>query len=171
MAISDGLLGEFDHEMQTTRRMLERVPVERVAWKPHQKSTALGELADHVARIPGYAIPVFTLPELDAQALAPRDGGPFTRDNLLRRFDENVARSRAALGAAGDDTMLVPWTFRLGDRVIFTLPRLAAYRTFVMSHLIHHRAQLGVYLRMNDVPLPGTYGPSADEPLPASAPR
>jgi uncharacterized damage-inducible protein DinB len=165
MAISDGLLGEFDHEMKTTRRMLERVPVGQAAWKPHQKSTSLGDLADHVSRIPGYAIPVLTQPELEARALAPEAGGALSREGLLNRFDTNVTRSRAALAAATDETMFVPWTFRLGDRVIFTLPRLAAYRSFVMSHLIHHRAQLGVYLRMNDVPLPGTYGPSADEPV------
>ena len=166
MAINQGLLGEFDHEMENTRRTLERVPEEKFGWKPHPKSGTMIWLAGHVAQIPGWGKETFTLESLD---IAP-EGKPMTppeapksRQELLALFDRCVAAGRAALAAASDEAMMKPWSLLAGGKTIFTMPRVAVWRGFVMNHLIHHRAQLGVYLRLNDVPVPATYGPSADE--------
>lgn len=150
--------------MQNTRRTLERVPYDKADWKPHTKSMAMGPLARHVAMLPGMGVPVLTTAELDLGGERPQATVTSTEE-LLKLFDRNVAATRKALAGAEDTGFKAPWTLRAGDRVIFTLPRLAAWRTFVMNHGIHHRAQLGVYLRLNDIPVPGIYGPSADEPL------
>jgi uncharacterized damage-inducible protein DinB len=166
MGLSQSLLPEFDHEMANTRKVLERVPENRGDFRPHPKSMALGRLAGHLAELPGFAASALTTESLD---FAPVGGPPRTpyvmtsRKELLDRFDAGVAGARAALAAATDEELDRPWTLSVGGRKIFTLPRKAALRGFVLSHSIHHRAQLGVYLRMNDVPVPGLYGPSADE--------
>jgi uncharacterized damage-inducible protein DinB len=162
MTISAGLLGEFDHEMQNTRRTLERVPYDKATWKPHAKSASMGELARHLTHLPGLGIPVLTTPALDVAAERPRGEVSSTAD-LLRLFDQNVAATRKALSDTADADFRTPWTLNAGTRTLWTLPRMAAWRGFVMNHIIHHRAQLGVYLRLNDVPVPGIYGPSADE--------
>lgn len=150
--------------MKGTRHTLERVPFDKADWKPHAKSKAMGALAQHVAILPGMGVPVLTATEFDVGGERSQATITSTAE-LLKLFDQNVAATRKTLAAADDAGFKAPWTLRAGDRVIFTLPRLAAWRTFVMSHGIHHRAQLGVYLRLNGIPVPGIYGPSADEPL------
>jgi uncharacterized damage-inducible protein DinB len=162
MSISAGLLAEFDHEMQNTRRTLERVPFDKAAWKPHTKSTSMGGLARHLTQLPGLGIPVLTMTALDVAAERPQGEVSSTAD-LLKLFDKNVAAARKALSDTPDADFRTPWTLNVGAKALWTLPRIAAWRGFVMNHIIHHRAQLGVYLRLNDVPVPGIYGPSADE--------
>jgi len=166
MALSDSLLPEFDHEMANTRKTLERVPEEKFAWKPHEKSTALGRLASHLAEIPGW-VP-HTL-EQDSFDVSPPGGTAHqslqaqTRAELLQMFDKNVAAARALISSTSDERLRKPWTLLSGGKTVFSLPRIAVLRGFVMNHSIHHRAQLGVYLRLNGVPVPAIYGPSADE--------
>lgn len=166
MAIKDAFLPEFDLEMQKTRKCLERVPEDKFGWKPHEKSMPLGRLVSHLADIPNYGTATVTLDSLD---FAPPGGEPrktaqhSTRQSLLDAFDQNVAEARAQIENASDEHLTKPWSLLAGGKTIFTLPRAAVLRTFMMSHAIHHRAQLGVYLRLNDVPVPAVYGPSADE--------
>jgi uncharacterized damage-inducible protein DinB len=158
----DALLSEFDHEMTVTRKLLERVPEDRFEWKPHPKSYSLGQLAQHVATIPMWGAMTLNEPEIDLSGFPPRD--PLrTRADVLALFDGNVATTRAALVGKNDVELKAPWALKRDGHVIFSMPKQGVWRSFVMSHLIHHRAQLGVYLRMQDVPLPSTYGPSADE--------
>ena len=162
MAITDALLPEFDHEMAVTRKLLERVPEDRFAWKPHPKSMSLVELSTHVATIPSWGVPTLNQSELDL-------GGQnvntpvSSRADLLARFDKNVADTRAALVGKTDAEMMAIWSLKSHGQKMFTMPKAAVWRGFVMNHVIHHRAQLGVYLRLNDVAVPGMYGPSADE--------
>ena len=162
MGIADSLLPEFDHEMTVTRKLLERVPEDKLDWQPHQKSMTLGRLAQHVATIPMWGSVTLNQSELDLggnqQPEVMRQ-----RDQMLATFDQHVANTRAALVGRGDGEMMAPWTLKRDGHTIFSMPKVAVWRSFVMSHLIHHRAQLGVYLRMHDVPLPSMYGPSADE--------
>ena len=166
MPISKMILPEFDHEMANTRKTLERVPEDKFAWKPHEKSMSLGGLSTHLANIPSWTAQTFDRDELD---IAPPGEPPLrmaeakTRPELLAAFDKNVASARAALEAAGDENWQGKWSLLMGVNPIFSLPRTAVMRGFVMNHLIHHRAQLGVYLRLLDVPVPSIYGPSADE--------
>lgn len=162
MPLAQSLLPEFDHEMRSTRTVLERVPAEHAAWKPHDKSFALGDLALHVAQLPVWAVITMQTTEFDLGAPRDDDRSWKGRDALLATFDESVKNARAAIAAAGDDTLLAPWTLRRGEQVVFSLPRIAVLRSFVMNHLIHHRGQLSVYLRLRDVPLPEVYGPTAD---------
>ena len=165
MALRDTLLPEYDAEMANTRKCLERLPDEKLGFKPHGKSWPMGSLASHLARIPTWAHYTLTMPELDLAAhQAPDQNTPFTSTAaLLSAFDRHVAEGRAAIASAGDDVMAQPWTLKMGSQVFFTLPKAAVLRTFVFSHLVHHRAQLTIYLRLNDIPVPGMYGPSADE--------
>lgn len=161
MALNEPLLPEFDQEAASTRLLLERVPVQDADWKPHPKSMALGALAVHVANLAAWLGMTLTSTELDIAVSPPP--APFTTvEALLAAFDKNVAASRAALARADDADFAVPWSLKSGDQVHFTLPRAVIVRSFILSHLIHHRAQLGVYLRLRDVPLPPCYGPTAD---------
>ena len=165
MKLSESLLPEFDREMANTRKVLERVPEDKLTWKPHAKSFSMGALATHVAMIPGWGVfrlaqDSFDLAAPGAQQPPPPAG---SRKELLELFDRNVAAYRAALVAADDARLFAPWSLVKGSQTIFTMPRLAVLRSIVMNHSIHHRAQLGVYLRLNDVPVPAIYGPSADE--------
>ena len=162
MTIVDALLPEFDHEMGVTRRVLERVPEDRFTWKPHPKSMSLVELSTHVATIPSWGVATLNQPELELGGQN-RNTPAASRTDLLARFDENVAATRAALVGKTDAEMTVVWSLKTNGQKVFTMPRLAVWRSFVLNHLIHHRAQLGVYLRLNDVPVPAMYGPSADE--------
>ena len=157
-------LGDLNHELATTRRVLERVPDEHLGWKPHEKSFSLGDLATHVAQIAYWITVTVTQDELDA-ANAPRTQSPASSEELLRRFDEYAAEAREAVQNADESTFGNTWTLRAGDHVILQMPRLAVLRSFCISHMIHHRGQLSVYLRLNDVPLPSIYGPSADTPM------
>ncbi len=166
MPINQALLVEFDHEMANTRRTLERVPEEKFGWKPHAKSGTMIWLAGHVAQIPSWGKETF---ERDSLDIAPpgqppqQPKVPRSQKELLELFERSVAAGRAALAKASDEQMMQPWSLLATEKTIFTLPRIAVFRGFVMSHLIHHRAQLGVYLRLNDVAVPAIYGPSADE--------
>lgn len=167
MAISAMLLPEFDQEVAITRTFLERVPDDKFSWQPHEKSMTLGRLAAHVAEIPGWAKVTMTLPELN---LAPPRGPamqpwtPASRAEILAQFEKNIVDGRQAIADAPDDAYPAPWSLLVGEQTIFTMPRAAVLRGMVMNHLVHHRAQLGVYLRLLDIPVPKTYGPSADEP-------
>ncbi len=152
--------------MSNTRKTLERVPDDKFAWKPHEKSMTLGRLSGHLAEMPGWGIYTLSSASMD---LAPVDGPPVqspqpkNRQEVLALFDKGVAEMRAALAAAKDDQLLKPWSLLAGGKPIFTMPRIAVIRGMILNHGIHHRAQLGVYLRLNNLPVPALYGPSADE--------
>ena len=163
MTILDALLPEFDHEMATTRRVLERAPDAQFNWKPHDKSMSLGELSGHLANIPFWCTATLQDTSLDL-AQYPRPVPPGSRTDLLKGFDERLAAARARLVATTDPEFLVPWTLKHGDQEFFTMPRISVLRTLVMNHMVHHRGQLTVYLRLNNVPVPAVYGPTADEP-------
>jgi uncharacterized damage-inducible protein DinB len=166
MTIGKSLLGEFDQEMQGTRKVLERVPDDKWNWKPHDKSGTVGWLAGHVATIPGWITMTIQSEELD---YAPVDGPSYeppkigNRKELLAAFDDDVAKARKALESVSDQEIMKNWKLLAGGKEIFTLPRVVCIRSMVMNHLIHHRAQLTVYFRLLGVPVPGLYGPSADE--------
>jgi uncharacterized damage-inducible protein DinB len=166
MAIRDSFLPEFDHEMQTTRRTLERVPEDKASWKPHDTSMSMARLAGHVAEMPGFAAATF---QGDSFDFAPAGAPPAqptvmtSRAQLLEIFDKNVASARAAILKASDEELHKTWTLMSGGKTIFSLPRVAVLRTMILNHIIHHRGQLSVYLRMNKVPVPSIYGPSGDE--------
>jgi uncharacterized damage-inducible protein DinB len=166
MPISQSLLPEFENEMAGTRKTLERVPEDKFAWKPHPKSWPLVNLATHVAQIPGWGKMTMDVEQLDIAPPGqppPQPVIPRSRQEILDLFEKNVADARAALSAAPDEAFMKTWTLLSGGKVILAMPRIAIWRGFVMNHLIHHRAQLGVYLRLNDIPVPSLYGPSADE--------
>jgi uncharacterized damage-inducible protein DinB len=156
------LLPEFDQEMANTRKALERVPDAKLDFKPHEKSSSLRELAGHVANLPTWTGVTLTTTELDLDGPFDRTL-PSDREGILAHFDQAVASARSVLEKTTAEDMKVNWTLRSGDQVWFTQPRSDIFRSFVMSHLIHHRAQLTVYLRLLDIPVPGMYGPSADE--------
>ena len=162
MPLVDALLPEFDHEMTVTRKLLERVPEGQFDWKPHQKSMSLGQLAQHVATIPTWGKVAMSQDDFDMASNQRAEQLP-TRADILSLFDRNVSDARAALVGKGDGEMMAPWALKRGAHTIFSMPKASVWRSFVMNHLIHHRAQLGVYLRMHDIPLPSVYGPSADE--------
>jgi uncharacterized damage-inducible protein DinB len=168
MSISQSLLPEFDQEFANTRKMLERVPDDRLAWKPHPKSMSMGGLATHIAEVPGW---MGTTIVQDSFDVAPPDGPKYVRQDLksrkeiLEMFDKNLPVARAALANSTDAQLMAPWTMLKGGQKIFSMPRIAVVRSFLLNHNVHHRAQLSVYLRLNDVPVPGMYGPSADEVL------
>ena len=162
MAIKDALLPEFDHEMQVTRKVLARVPDGKVDWKPHDKSMSFGRLAGHLAEIPGWVKESLMQDGVDI-------GGGFTpkvfttRDEVLARFDALVTSGRSMLDAATDAQFMAPRTLKDKGQEIFTLPKVAVIRAWVLNHTVHHRGQMSVYLRLNDLPVPAIYGPSADE--------
>jgi uncharacterized damage-inducible protein DinB len=162
MPIAQMLLPEFDQEMANTRKMLERVPDGKFMFKPHEKSMTLGRLAAHTAEIPSYATATLSVERMDFTGNE-KPFSPTTRKETLDAFDKHVAESRELLSKASDEDLMKIWTLTYKGQQIFSMPRSAVLRSMVMSHLIHHRAQLGVYLRMNNVEIPGMYGPSADE--------
>ncbi|HEU5211036.1 MAG TPA: DinB family protein [Longimicrobiales bacterium] len=166
MSFIRDLLPEFDEEMRTTRRALERVPAHRGEWKPHPKSFPLGHLAQLVASMPSWTTTMLRETELD---LTKGGGYSFeTTEALLARFDRGVQEARLAIQEAKDGDMSVPWSLKMGDQVLLTLPRQVVVRQHI-NHLVHHRGQLSVYLRLLDVPVPSMYGPTADEPWGAQA--
>lgn len=166
MTLADALLPEFDREMKTTRTYLERFPEARAGYKPHEKSMSMSRLASHLTEIPTWATSTFTTDELD---MNPAGGTPTKRAEhrtsaeLLAHFDRNVAEARAALAGATDAEHTRGWSLKNAGQTYFTMPKGVVLRTWVLSHLIHHRAQLSVYYRLNGVPVPATYGPTADE--------
>jgi uncharacterized damage-inducible protein DinB len=163
MSIASAILPEFDHEMANTRRTLERIPEDKLEFKPDPKSMSLGRLAGHIAEMPGWGSLTIQTDGLD---MVPGQFTPLTatsRQQVLAEFDKNIASARAALETATDEGMMQPWTLSVSGTKIFTMPRIGVIRTMVLSHVIHHRAQLTVYFRMNGIPVPALYGPSADE--------
>jgi uncharacterized damage-inducible protein DinB len=163
MKISDVLLPEFDQEMASTRKTLERIPEDKLAWKPHEKSMTLGRLAGHVAELPGFGSTVIGTDSLDFSSGNYKPLIAASRQQVLEAFDKNVTAARTAIAGASDEHYMQPWSLALAGKTIFTAPRVGALRGMMLNHIIHHRAQLGVYLRLNDVAVPSIYGPSADE--------
>jgi uncharacterized damage-inducible protein DinB len=155
---------DLEKELATTRKVIERIPEDQFAWKPHEKSFNLGALATHVANLVGFQSQIMESDGID-RAAVPRDLNVLTKSEILARLDENTAKAKAALARLTDADLERPWTFRAGDRVFFSSPKSAALRNAGINHMIHHRAQLGVYLRLLGVPVPGSYGPTADEPF------
>jgi uncharacterized damage-inducible protein DinB len=165
MTITEMFLPQFDQEMAGTRKTLERVPIDKLDWKPHEKSMPLGRLAAHLAELPGYATTVI---ETDSLNLSTRSYTPLavtSRNQLLEAFEKKASEARAAIAGASDDHLMKPWSMEYQGKTLFTLPRAYVIRSMMLSHLIHHRAQLGVYLRLNNIPVPAIYGPSADEAI------
>jgi uncharacterized damage-inducible protein DinB len=166
MALTDALLPEFDMEMASTRKTLERVPLARMSWKPHEKSMTMGRLASHLAETVGWLGDTLASDSFD---MAPPGGEPMkayegeTPEAILEAFDKNANRAREALSGATDEALRKPWSLLKGGETLFTAPKIGIIRTWVLNHSIHHRAQLGVYLRLNDIAVPSIYGPSADE--------
>jgi len=165
MKISDILLQDYDNEISNTRRTLERVPEGKNDWKCHDKSMAMGRLAMHCATLPMFGHYIIEDEGMDmANSKRPQSSLVFTtREEALKQFDEAAAKCRASLAAASDEALTTPWKFSFGEQIISHGPRSRAFRQLFFDHLIHHTAQLGVYLRLNDVPVPALYGPSADE--------
>ena len=163
MAINDLLLNEFDEEIKKTRTMLERVPEDKKDFAPHPKSSPLGKLAPHIAQLAGFGLSILTTPELDF-ATAKFKPLPFeSSKQLVSALDEGAAKVRTALQNTKDDAWTEPWKLSANGTPIFEGSRFLAYRQMFLNHIVHHRAQLGVYLRLNEKPVPATYGPSADD--------
>ena len=165
--LAQSLVAEFDQECATTRKHLERAATDRFDWAPHEKSMRFGRLASHLAELPNWACMTIEQDEFD---MAPTDGEQMqplqctTTEEVLSAFDENVAKAREAIGGASDDVLMSDWTLKKGGETMMTMPKIAVLKTFAISHSIHHRGQLSVYLRLCGIPVPQTYGPTADEP-------
>jgi uncharacterized damage-inducible protein DinB len=164
MAIIDGMLQELEQEAQRTRRVLERVPADQLAWRPHPKARTLGELALHVAIVPGAVAELIASPS-PAQAPDFTDPSPQSASELIPALDESIAKAKKVLGGMDDASLMATWRMLQGERELFAVPRLALLRSIMLNHWYHHRGQLTVYLRELDVPIPSIYGPSADENL------
>lgn len=162
MALKDGLLAEFDHEMGTTRRVLERVPDDKLSWKPHAKSMSIGGLAAHLAGLPEWGGVILNQDGVDLDATPPSRTEKPSRAAILEAFDAATKQTRALLDKT-DGELMARWTLSRAGHEIFSMPRMSVFRTFVLYHIVHHRGQLSVYLRLNDIALPAIYGPSADE--------
>jgi uncharacterized damage-inducible protein DinB len=165
MSTADLLLQDFDVEIANTRRTLERVPNDKPDWVPHEKSMKLGKLAMHCATMPLFGFYIMEDDGMDmTKSTRPQASLAFeSRELCLQRLDESAAKCRAALAAASDEDLKKVWPFSFGERMISNVPRSMTYRMMFFNHLVHHTAQLGVYLRLNDIPVPALYGPSADE--------
>lgn len=163
MRISDVFLPEFDMEMQKTRTMLDRVPEGKGDYRPHQKSTPMAKLAGHIAQLPSIAVPIAQQSELDFATAGMKPLVMESRKQLLAAFEDNAKKGRAAITSLGDDAWQQNWKLLAGGKLIIEGTKLILYRQMCLDHIIHHRSQLGVYLRLNDVPLPAMYGPSADD--------
>jgi uncharacterized damage-inducible protein DinB len=167
MSYADTILPEYDQEMASARKVLERIPQDKLNWKAHPKSNTIGWNANHLAEIPGWVKGTLTQVEWE---IAPPGGEPYRSPNLatvkeiLDLFDRNVAEGRRAIQSVRDEDLNVNWSLLKGGQPILTMTRAAVIRSFVLNHLIHHRAHLCVYLRLNNVPVPGMYGPSGDDP-------
>ena len=162
MAIIDGMLQELEQEAQTTRRVLERVPDNQLAWRPHEKARTLGELALHIAIVPG-SVAELVATQSTVQAPKFTDPNPKSASELIPTLDESIAKAKKLLGGMDDTALMSTWRMMQGERELFALPRIALLRSIMLNHWYHHRGQLTVYLRELDVPIPSIYGPSADE--------
>ena len=167
MSIAQSLLPEFDQEMEATRKVLERVPTDKLDWGPHEKSMTFRQLATHVANLPSWTQITLQQDEFDVEPPGGEAWTPPEVDStadLLAMFDQNTTSARKALAAVGDDVFMQSWTLKKAGESLFSAPKAGVLRRFVMNHLIHHRGQLTVYLRLIGVPVPQTMGPTADEP-------
>lgn len=164
MTLGQMLLPEFDQEMANTRKILELVPDDKLDWKIHEKSNTIGWLANHLSDIPGWTIATIHQDEWD-EGEAEKPEITHSREAYLKTFDKNVAEARDALENVDDQTIMKNWRFLYNGQEIFTLPKLAVIRTWVINHIIHHRGIMTVYYRVNDIPVPGMYGPSADDQM------
>lgn len=168
MGLAKILLSELEYEAAVTRKCIERFKDDQLGWKPHPKSMSAGHLISHLAEIPAWIAPTLKGTELD---LSPPGGTPYTPPlqasvaEVLAKFDQAVAEGKEVLAGAEDSSFGEPWSLLAGGHTIFTMPRAAVMRSFVLSHMIHHRGQLSVYLRLLDIPVPSIYGPSADEQM------
>ncbi|HYE94938.1 MAG TPA: DinB family protein [Rubricoccaceae bacterium] len=160
------LFGDLWNEFATTRRVIERVPPDRLDWRPHPKSWPLGALATHLATLPLWLRGMVEGDDFDLATLPPGGQAIPSHDEILQRFDQEVGALRTAFDAMDDEALLRPWTLRRGEHTILTVPKGAILRQLGVSHIVHHRGQLSVYLRLLDVPVPNIYGPTADEPAP-----
>lgn len=163
MTISQLLLPEFDREMASTRKILACVPDDKLGYQPHEKSMTLGRLATHVAELPRWAVRAITTESFEIVRTKPNVAG--SQAELLATFEKAAAEAREAINGAADEQLSVEWSLMFGGRRMLTMPRFMVVRTMMMNHLIHHRAQLGVFLRLNHIAIPGMYGPSADESM------
>ena len=164
MAVKNGLISELKHESANTRKMLERIPADKYTWKPHPKSTELLKLAAHLANNPVWIRRITDAKEFDFSKMPPAAAPAYKNaDDVLALFDKNIADAIKALEGTTDEALTEHYTLRNGEKVLFTMPRVAVIRSFALSHSIHHRGQLSVYLRLLDIPVPGMYGPSADD--------
>ena len=161
--IASAFIAEIQQEAAVARKCLERIPAEKFDWKPHEKSMAFGSLASHVAEMFGWTGATLQHPELDFAKMDYKPLDPASNEDLVEFFDKTVAEAIDVLRNTPDEVFMEPWTLRNGETVYFTLPKVAVMRSMVMNHIIHHRGQLSVYLRLNDIPVPSIYGPSADE--------
>ena len=163
MSICEPFAAELEQEAKTTRRLLERVPEESLGWKPHEKSMSLGQLAGHVAQLPTLLVPALTEDEFDFAVAGWKPFSPQSTAELVEQHDANVKAAAEALRGQADERMGEKWKLKSGDQVLFEMPRALVVRFVGLNHVVHHRGQLSVYLRLLDVPLPSIYGPSADE--------
>jgi len=161
--IANGLIQELEQEAATTRKVLERIPADKFDWKPHEKSMTMGRLATHVAEMHGWTKPTVEDPELDFAKMDYKPFEPKTTEELVAHLDKNVNEAIEVLKTISDDAWHDEWSLRNGEQVYFTIPKIAVMRGMVLNHIVHHRGQLSVYLRLNDIPVPAMYGPSADE--------
>jgi uncharacterized damage-inducible protein DinB len=161
MAMIEGMLQELEQEAQTTKRVLERVPQAHLGWKPHEKSMSLGQLALHIATVPGNVAQMIAQPSMQRPAFV--QPAATQASELLPALENTLRQARAALGSMSDADLMAPWSVLDGDRAVMTMPRVAALRAIMLNHWYHHRGQLSVYLRQLNVPVPSIYGPSADE--------
>lgn len=163
MAFKDQLKAELEYESKATREMLSRLPQDKLTWKPHSKSMTLGELSFHIAEIPEWFYETVVNEEYDFSKNDYKAHQPKTTSEVVEAFDKNLKRAIECVKDSDDDYLMKNWTLRDGETIFFEMPRMSVLKSFVFNHLIHHRGQLSVYLRMNDVPLPSVYGPTADE--------
>ena len=162
MAVRDALLAEYDHEMGTTRKLLDRVPEDKLSWVPHVKSMSLGGLATHIANLPTWGGAILNDTSYDLASAPPNLQPEASRSAILALFDGNMKRTRGWMDKT-DAEYACMWSLKRGGQEMFSLPRVAAFKSFVINHIIHHRGQMSVYLRLNDGPVPAIYGPTADE--------
>ena len=166
MKLIDSLIKEFEHEAQTTRKHLERLPNDKLDWRPHEKSFTAAALASHIAECVSWTVAIFNQDEIDFDPTTYKPYVATSVTDLLKTFDENVANGKQALASATDEKLDQGWSLKIKGRALFEKPRAAVFRDFALSHLIHHRGQFSVYLRLLGQPVPGSYGPSADEQQP-----
>jgi uncharacterized damage-inducible protein DinB len=163
MTMIDSLTAEFQHEAQTTRKHLERLTEDSLEWRPHEKSFTTIELASHIVDLLGFADPIFNSNELDIDPATYKEFLASSLTDLLKHFDEAAAKCAAILSGVDDAALTQSWQLKVKGRSLFEKPRAAVVRDFILSHMIHHRGQLSVYLRLLNIPVPGSYGPSADD--------